>query len=155
MGQVVRFTKERRKAFLKLLEQGVKVIDAAEKVGVAVTTTYTHRQQDEDFRQAWAAAKQLHEDSVLDTIEHEIDRRGIEGWEEERYYEGQLCGYVRKFSDTLLMFRAKALAPAKYGDRVTHTDGTPQRSVIVVGGTAPSTQDWVKQHGGQKKPVDA
>jgi len=36
-----------------------------------------------------------------------------------RFYEGQVCGYVRRYSDTLLIFLLKARRPGKYGDKVT------------------------------------
>jgi hypothetical protein len=74
-------------------------------------------------------------------MEAEADRRAMEGTVEPVFYQGQPAGFwydaesnvvpagnalavrfeqhgVRKFSDSLLMFRLKALKPEKYRERV-------------------------------------
>jgi hypothetical protein len=42
-----------------------------------------------------------------------------DGFDEPRFYEGQVCGHVRRYSDTLLILLLKARRPGKYGDKVT------------------------------------
>lgn len=69
---------------------------------------------------AWQAgltrAKQMYVDTVL---EPEIDRRAVEGTlEPVGWHKGKPGGVIRRFSDNLLMFRTKALAP-QYQDRTT------------------------------------
>jgi hypothetical protein len=58
-------------------------------------------------------------------IEMEILRRGVEGWEEPVWYKGEEVGKVRKFSDILLIFLAKARMPAKYRDQYEGTGPGP------------------------------
>jgi len=67
------------------------------------------------------------EHEACDEVEAEIRRRGIKGVDEPVFYQGEVCGYVRKFSDLLLIFRAKALMPEKYRERheVTGAGGAP------------------------------
>lgn len=67
------------------------------------------------------------ESEACDEVEGEIRRRGIEGVLEPKFYEGNVCGHVRVFSDVLLIFRAKALMPEKYRERheVVGAGGTP------------------------------
>ena len=59
-----------------------------------------------------AAAFEAASFRTLDIIEAEIVRRGVKGYKEPIIYKGQVTGYVRRFSDNLLMFRAKRMDPA-------------------------------------------
>lgn len=67
------------------------------------------------------------DNEACDEVEAEIRRRGVKGVEEPVFYQGEICGYVQKFSDLLLIFRAKALMPEKYRERheVTGANGAP------------------------------
>ena len=53
---------------------------------------------------------------ATDTLEMEARRRASLGVEEPVYYQGQVVGYVRKYSDVLLMFLLKAQRPEKFRD---------------------------------------
>ena len=48
------------------------------------------------------------------------------------YYQGEVCGTVRKYSDTLLIFLLKGQMKERYGDRVAHTgdNGGPMEFVV-------------------------
>jgi len=60
---------------------------------------------------------------AIERIEEEADRRAVEGTLEPVFYQGFECGQVRRYSDTLLIFRLKALNPQKYRERasIEHT----------------------------------
>jgi hypothetical protein len=87
-------------------------------------TVYRWR-QDEAFAEAMDEAA----DDYVDTLEKEADRRGVEGVDEPVFYKGHRVAKVRKYSDTLLMFRLNGLRPEKYKriERHEHTgkDGEP------------------------------
>jgi hypothetical protein len=53
----------------------------------------------------------------VDTLEAEADRRAAEGTLRPVFYKGEQCGEIREYSDTLLIFRLKALRPEKYRER--------------------------------------
>jgi hypothetical protein len=53
-----------------------------------------------------AAFEQAAEDAT-DLLEEEARRRAVEGVPEPHFYEGVACGYVQKYSDSLLMFLLK------------------------------------------------
>lgn len=74
------------------------------------------------------------DNEACDEVEAEIRRRGVRGVEEPVFYQGEVCGYVQKFSDLLLIFRAKALMPEKYRERheVTGAGGLPLHPSKVV-----------------------
>jgi hypothetical protein len=57
-------------------------------------------------------------------------RRARDGIEEPRFYEGAVCGHVRKYSDALLIFLLKARRPEKYSDKVTTTHQGPDGGPI-------------------------
>lgn len=84
---------------------------AARSAGISRRNAYKLRDEDEAFRADW-------DDAVMEyvegTLEAEADRRGVEGTVRPVFYQGNECGGVREFSDTLLMFRLKAMAPEKY-----------------------------------------
>ncbi len=67
-----------------------------------------------------------------DDVEQEIKRRGQDGWLDPGYMKGArvmdtdadgnpVKATIRRFSDTLLMARARALMPNKYSDKRQHS----------------------------------
>jgi hypothetical protein len=69
--------------------------------------------RDKDF--AASIADALEEGT--DRLEDEAFRRTRDGFDEPRFYEGQVCGYVLKYSYALIIFLLKARRPEKYRDR--------------------------------------
>ncbi len=80
---------------------------------------------------------------ALERHEAEIYRRGVVGYQEPVIYQGELSVKrdslgrrtrypltIRRFSDNLLMFRTKALAPEKYRENVKH-ELTGNVSVVI------------------------
>ena len=80
------------------------VVEACETAKVPRSTFYEWVKLDEQFA---AAAFQVQEDTGA-MIDSEIDRRGRVGVLEDVWHDGVVVGVVRKFSDTLLLARAKA-----------------------------------------------
>jgi Bacteriophage Sf6, terminase small subunit-like len=131
---------ERDVRFLEALAAGATVSRAAQAAGYARPTLYKFRAADVEFAQAWDDALE----AGTDELEDEALRRAKDGYEEPRFYEGQLCGHVRKYSDTLLIFLLKARRPEKYSDRVVNTHQGPGggpiteiRRIIIEPGTKP------------------
>lgn len=61
-------------------------------------------------------------EEAADALEHEARRRAVEGVEEPvGWFQGQPGGYVKKYSDTLLIFLLKGARPEKYRERYEHT----------------------------------
>ena len=80
------------------------MVRACELAGVPRRTYYDWRKADEQFDALCVAAEEL----SGDIIDAEIDRRGRLGVLEPIVYQGIVMGEVRKFSDQLLLARAKA-----------------------------------------------
>lgn len=52
-----------------------------------------------------------------DRLEQEALRRAVKGTEEPVFYQGEVCGKIRKFSDVLLIFLMKGAMPDKYREQ--------------------------------------
>lgn len=119
-------TPERLETFLHALAESANVTSAALHVGINRQHLYRLRDEDDEFRAAWDAAVKL----GTGALEDEATRRAKEGWDEPVYYQGDQCGVVRKFSDTLLIFLLKARDPAKYREKLDLTHAAPNGGPI-------------------------
>ncbi len=119
-----------KQQFLAALGEVCTVKAAAPKVGLGVSTIFAWLNEDPEFA---AAYDRVRGHEVVDTIETEMARRGIEGWDEPVFYKGEVVGAVKKYSDACLIVLAKGAAPEKYKERVEHTGegGGPIRTVNI------------------------
>jgi len=116
---------DRKARFLAILAEGGSVKLAAEKAKIGRRTAYEWKAADPEFAAAWEEAVE----AGTDALEDEAKRRAYNGVDEPVFYQGEQCGLVRKYSDTLLIFLLKARRPEKYRERttteVTGKDGGP------------------------------
>jgi hypothetical protein len=102
--------------FLQVLrETGGNVSRACAAIRLTRTRVYEWRAADPVFAQEWDEAVEL----GTDELEEEARRRAFSGVDEPVFYQGEECGAVRKYSDTLLIFLLKGRRPDKYRERVT------------------------------------
>ena len=113
----------RRKRAIELIESGEFIVDVADSIGVSRQTLYREKAKNEAFAKAWIEAETIGHQIQANMTEHEMDFRGRIGWLEPKFFEGRIVGFVKKYSDALLLARMKALDPAKYGDK-TKVDAT-------------------------------
>src|SRR5438105_14844033 len=113
--------------FLDALAAGQTVSAAAQTAGYSRRAVYDRRKADPAFRQRWDEAVAV----AIERLEAEADRRAVEGVLEPVFYQGIECGQVRRYSDTMLIFRLKALKPETYRERasIEHT-GAGSKDVI-------------------------
>lgn len=128
MATAYKRTKRRDEKFFKALSEGCGVTRSAACAGYSRRAVYYYRDDDQEFAERWEDAIQKH----IEVLETEADRRAVEGVEEPVYYQGAECGRVKKFSDTLLMFRLKKLDPS-YRERfdLTHTGEIKNTAPVV------------------------
>ena len=98
---------------MALLSEYGNVTRAAEESELSRPYLYQVRGEDEFFSAEWEKAAKV----GAARLEDEARRRAVEGWEEPVWYQGDQCGTVRKYSDTLLICLLKAHHPEKYTDR--------------------------------------
>lgn len=70
--------------------------------------------EDETFRGMYADARL----KFAESLELEAHRRGVQGIARSIYFQGEVVGTERQYSDTLLLALLKANLPDKYRDRV-------------------------------------
>jgi hypothetical protein len=83
---------------------------ACEEANVDRMTVHRHRQSDPEFSDSFNEAL----DIAVESLEIEARRRAHDGVDRPVFYQGEQCGSVREYSDTLLIFTLKALRPDKY-----------------------------------------
>lgn len=108
-----RFTASTREEFLDCLRRGYTIAAAARAVGFSRRAAYNNRDDDEQFAAEW-------EDAIeegKDFLEQEARRRAIEGTVRPVFYQGEECGGIREYSDTLLLAMLKAKR-IEYRDKV-------------------------------------
>jgi len=99
-----------RRKFLSALAETGSVRAAATASGRARCAWLNLRGRDPAFAAAWDQAL----DAYVELLEAEADRRAVLGEEEPVFYGGKQVGVRAKPSDSLLMFRLKALRPGRY-----------------------------------------
>jgi hypothetical protein len=110
-------TKKVEEAFLKLTADGQPMIRACRSVGVCRMSIYRLAKKSKAFARKWEEAKEDGRQAKVADLEEEADRRAMTGTLEPVYYKGKPCGAKRRFSDTLLVTRLKALEPDRYSDK--------------------------------------
>lgn len=103
----------KKAAFLAAFAETGNVTAAAKAADINRTLHYQWLETDTDYAKRFEEARE----QAVERMEREALRRAIEGWEEPVFHKGEVCGTVRKFSDTLLIFLLKGNAPQKYRER--------------------------------------
>lgn len=115
--------------FISAIMVGATIARAAKQAGVHFTIPYKRRVTDEAFRKAWQEAA----DIGTEFLEQEAARRAYHGTLRPVFNKGIRCGYVREYSDILMMFMLKARRPEKYREGVEEgARGSIALSVTVV-----------------------
>jgi hypothetical protein len=130
-----RRTPEKDLKFIECLAEGASVAAAAKAAGYGRQRLYEWREADPQLAAVWDDALE----EGTDLLEDEALRRAKDGVAEPRFYEGQVCGTVKKYSDTLLIFLLKARRPWKYADKAqTEHSGTLEVRWLEPGEEAPA-----------------
>jgi hypothetical protein len=102
----------KKEEFFGYLREGWSVTASAGKIGVSRQAVYALRLSDGEFASEWEHAYE----AGTDVFEDEVKRRAIEGTDKPIFYQGEVVGHVKEFSDTLLIVALKARRPEKYRD---------------------------------------
>ena len=105
--------KMKKKRFLEKYIDIGDITLTAKVTGIDRSTHYKWLEEDPEYQLNFAAADK----QALDVLESEAYRRAVKGVNKPIYYKGQRCGYVREYSDSLLIFLLKGNAPEKYRER--------------------------------------
>lgn len=102
-------------AFLVAYQETGNVRLACTVAKVGRSSHYRWLEEDPLYREALELAK----NAAADLLEAEAHHRAVEGIEKPTgWYKGKPGGFVREYSDLLLIFLLKGARPEKYRDRV-------------------------------------
>ena len=105
-----------KRAFIAAYAECGTITKAAEIAGIARQTHYDWSKSDPSYARACEAAYE----QAGERLEEEARRRAVEGVEKPVFYQGQQCGVVNEYSDTLLIFLLKGAKPEKYKERISN-----------------------------------
>lgn len=105
----------KKRAFLRAVVETGTVVRAARAAGINRDTVYSDQwRHDREFQDALAQARVM----AADLMEDEVYRRAVEGVKKPTgWHKGKPGGYIREYSDLVLMFSLKAVKP-EYRDQV-------------------------------------
>ncbi|HZT29705.1 MAG TPA: hypothetical protein VFA33_07480 [Bryobacteraceae bacterium] len=100
-------------AFLEEYRESGSVTLAAKRAGISRNAHYKRLKQDRAYAKVFHACR----DQAGASLEDEAIRRATRGVLEPVFYQGNRCGYIRRYSDGLLQFLLKGALPEKYRER--------------------------------------
>jgi hypothetical protein len=109
-----KITPKKRAAFLRNLAEFGNISLAAKAAGVLRRTPYDWRERDPVFAQEWDDALE----QACDLLELEARRRALHGCDKPVFYQGEQCGVIREYSDTLAIVLLKAHRPDKFRENI-------------------------------------
>src|ERR1700749_3208984 len=123
-GQRTIRTPEKAKRFLAVLAGTGNVTSACRSARIGRQSAYEWRAEDADFRAKWEAAYKV----GIEAWEDEVTRRAMKGTDKPVFYKGRKIPSLRKYSDTLAIFKLNGAKPEKYRQnrvQLTGADGGP------------------------------
>jgi hypothetical protein len=104
----LKFTAETRGNLIRnIADYGGNITKACEEVGIQRRTFYQWMDKKgktaDRFRKLVEQAKKV----GVEALEDEARRRGMDGYDKPVFFQGDECGVIREYSDTLLIFLIK------------------------------------------------
>lgn len=105
---MARMTGDQKAEFVRLMHRSGVAEYVLAHLGLTRTDLKAAQEADLSFAQACDDSLQIRRA----TIEEEVTRRAIDGWDEPVYHRGELAGHIRRFSDPMLALLARRHIPA-------------------------------------------
>jgi len=134
-----RLTPLTREKFLRNIIEGANVSKAAALVGINRIRAYQIKKEDKEFSDLWDEAMEI----ATDYLEEEARRRAMHGTRRPVFYKGEICGYMREYSDKLMEILLRGHRGQRYDRNLT--DLPPGSEIIIAIKTA---------DGKDVKPID-
>lgn len=107
--------------------------------GCTPPTIRNYREADEKFDELVAEAIEMGTDALEDTAL----KRARFGVDKPVFYQGEVVGSIREYSDTLLIFLLKARRPEKFTERQRQIHENPDGSAIFTFDTGNSAPERI------------
>lgn len=122
----------KKRAFLSAYAHLGAITRAARAAKIDRGSHLNWKREDPLYAQAFERAEEM----AVESLEDAAVQRARYGMDRPVFHKGKVCGYVREYSDTLLIFLLKGAKPLKYRERlnIEHTgkDGKPLLDVASV-----------------------
>ena len=129
-------TAEHLRVFLMAYAETGRVSESSSLAGISPAAVHEWRHRLPVFAQAMEAAITVYRESLI----REVHRRAVKGVDEPVFFQGEICGHIRRYSDRLLELEVKRHVP-EYREK-REVDINISAGVLVVG--APKTEDeWL------------
>ncbi|HEY1896732.1 MAG TPA: hypothetical protein VGG62_10690 [Terracidiphilus sp.] len=127
---------EKQKEFLAAFGDTLSVARAADLANVDRHDHYNWLRRHKSYSRAFEQAREI----AGQCLEAEAVDRALSGWLEPVYYQGAVCGDVRRYDSGLTQFLLRGLLPERYGSKteITGPQGTPLQVKIEVEFVKPS-----------------
>ena len=129
-----------RPGFLAAFSVSADFNRSCRAVGISPATVKNELATSPEFAEAHEEAYE----NFRESIELEIRRRAIDGWEEPVFQQGEEVGRIRRFDSRLLELLAKRHIPAYRNPNASINLG--EGAVLVIPATAADTLEWEKQN---------
>lgn len=113
--ELVRLESPKQKAFLAAYSQCGNITKAAKLAGIDRVSHYRWANNQDSWPEYPDKFQEAHAEAI-EVLEAEARRRAVHGTAKPVFYQGEQCGTVQEYSDTLLIFLLKAAKPAMYRD---------------------------------------
>jgi len=114
---------------------------AARAYGLRIRRVLYLRRELPALEDLWQEALDLYRQRVVCAVH----RRGVEGWEEPVWYQGQQVGTVRRYSDRMLELQLKK-HDSSYHDKSV-TDVVHHGGVLLIPAPADTKEEWMRKRG--------
>lgn len=94
-------TSPKKRAYLTAYAETGGIVLAGQVANVHWRNHYNWIRTDSLYAEAFERARSV----ACDLFEDEVTRRGFHGTDEPQFYRGNICGYIRRYSDILLMYK--------------------------------------------------
>ena len=116
--------------FLALVGETGSVSAACATMNIGRSAIYDWKADDSDF----AARLEAAQDRGTDWLEDQAVRRAAHGMDEPVFYKGKIVGYIKRYSDTLLMFTLKGRRPERWKERTAQELTGPNGGPVQIEG---------------------
>lgn len=106
-----RTPEQRQEDFLKAFAETCNITDAARLAKIARDTHYGWLGKSPGYAKRFERQRKI----AGDELEAEAIRRAYTGYDEPVYYQGEVCGYIRRYSDSLMQFLLRGMMSERYG----------------------------------------
>ncbi len=93
------WTPATKAAFIDALAASGEVLAAVKTVGLSPQSAYRHRARDPEFARAWASARMISREVVIE----ELHSRALHGWDEDVFFRGEVVGTRKRHDNRLLL----------------------------------------------------